>query len=291
MSEKIKTALAILIILLILPYIITYAIQGNILFEIGQDHASKMDRADEPTETLVGILANQISMDAPNEAIKAQAVIVRTEYYRRQESGTEQEKSLSMDELAKLWGNNRLQTNYEIAKKAVDDTAGEVLTYEKGFIQTAFHKVSAGATRAANHLNGEETPYLTSVSCGTDITSPDYLAVRFFPDDEFAETLGLSADIDFNETQIITDADEAGYVKTVTIGDFSISGDELRSTFDLTSPCFYIKEVEGQIRIVTKGMGHGIGLSQYAACELAKGGSSYEEILKYFFIGSELEKN
>lgn len=291
MSEKIKTALAILIILLILPYIITYAIQGNILFEIGQDHASKMDRADEPTETLVGILANQISMDAPNEAIKAQAVIVRTEYYRRQESGTEQEKSLSMDELVKLWGNNRLQTNYEIAKKAVDDTAGEVLTYEKGFIQTAFHKVSAGATRAADHLNGEETPYLTSVSCGTDITSPDYLAVRFFPDDEFAETLGLSADIDFNETQIITDADEAGYVKTVTIGDFSISGDELRSTFDLPSPCFYIKEVEGQIRIVTKGMGHGIGLSQYAACELAKGGSSYEEILKYFFIGSELEKN
>lgn len=291
MSEKIKTALAILIILLILPYIITYAIQGNVLFEIGQDRSSQTERTDEPTEVLIGILANQISMDAPKDAIKAQAVVVRTEYYRRQESGEEQEKSLSMEELAELWGSSRLQTNYEIAKNAVIETDGEVLTYEKKLIQTAFHKVSAGATRAAENLNGEATPYLASVTCGTDITSPDYLAVRFFPNDEFGNALGLSADIDFNDTQILIDADEAGYVKTVSIGDFSMSGDELRSILDLPSPCFYIKEVEGQIRIVTKGMGHGIGLSQYAACEQAKDGNSYEEILKYFFIGTELEKN
>lgn len=291
MSEKIKTILAILIILLILPYIITYAIQGNVLFETGQDRSQQTDEKDEPTEILVGILANQISMDAAEEAIKAQAVLVRTEYYRREESGVEQEKSLSMEELSQLWGSNRLQTYYETAKKAVTETAGEVLTYEDQLIQIAFHKVSAGATRAAENLNGEETPYLTSVVCGTDITSPDYLAVRFFSNDEFSAALGLSADIDFDETQILTDADEAGYIKTVTIGDDKMSGDELRSLLDLPSPCFYIKEVEGQIRIVTKGMGHGIGMSQYAACEQAENGASYEEILEYFFAGTKLEKN
>ena len=86
MSEKFKTILAILIILIVLPYIITYAIQGNALFQIGEadktTDSSDEESDREPTELLIGILAGQISMDAPVEAIKAQAVLVRTEYWR-----------------------------------------------------------------------------------------------------------------------------------------------------------------------------------------------------------------
>lgn len=297
MSEKLKTILAVVIILIILPYIITYAIQGNVLFQMGQGVGEKgsgstqeIKGSGEPTELLAGILAGQISMDAPKEAIKAQAVLVRTEYYRRLELGLEGEQPLSMEELRELWGSSRLQTNYETSNTAVKETAGEVLTYKDKLIQGAYHKVSAGETRKMEELNGEKTPYLISVSCGMDITSPDYLAVRFFEYEEFQKALGLSKKIDFEETQILSDADENGYVKTVTVGEDTISGDELREALDLSSPCFYIKEVEGKIRIVTKGKGHGIGLSQYAACEQAKNGADYEEILIYFFTGTKLEK-
>ena len=278
---------------MILPYIITYAIQGNALFEIGQGVGEKgvdeLEKNDDPTELLIGTLASQISMDAPIEAIKAQAVLVRTEYYRRKEKGMEAESSLSMDELGKLWGSSRLQTNYEIAGTAIKETAGEVLTYEDELIQSAYHKVSAGETRTMEQLNGEETPYLISVSCGTDITSPDYLAVRFFEHEEFKKALDLSENIDFDEEEITLEADETGYVKTVTIGEETFNGDELRDALELPSPCFYIKEVEGKIRIVTKGKGHGIGLSQYGACEQAERGADYKEILNYFFAGTKLE--
>lgn len=297
MSEKIKTILAILIILIILPYIITYAIQGNVLFQIGQgvgeedsDSDQEMKEGGEPTELLVGILSGQISMDAPKEAVKAQAVLVRTEYYRRMELGLEAEQSLSMEELSELWGSGRLQTNYEIASTAVKETAGEVLTCEGELIQNVYHKVSAGATREMKELNGEKTPYLTSVSCGMDITSPDYLAVRFFSHEEFQKALGISENTDFKETEILIEKDKNGYVKTVTVGEDTVSGDELREALELPSPCFYIKEVEGKIRIVTKGKGHGMGLSQYAACEQAKSGAGYEEILTCFFAGTKLEK-
>ena len=288
MSEKIKTILSILIILVILPYLITYALQGNGLFEIDSDKSQENATYEEQTEELTGILAGQIAMDSPEEAIRAQAVLVRTEYMRRQAAGETQEKSLSMEEMASLWGSQNLQKNYEIAKAAVADTAGEVLTYEGKPIFSAFHKVSAGSTRAVVQINGEKTPYLTSVVCGMDITSPDYLTVRFFSKKEFAEALDLPEDVDF---EILTaDADDAGYVKTVQIGDQSYTGDEVRSILELPSPCFYIKEVEEKMRVVVKGKGHGIGMSQYAACRQAQEGKKYDAILSYFFPETTLEK-
>lgn len=288
MSEKLKTILSILIILLILPYIITYALQGNQLFDIEGDKSQESIGDEEQTEVLIGILASQISMDAPTEAIRAQAVLVRTEYARRQITGEQQEKSLSMEELAALWGSQKLQTNYEIAKAAVTDTEGEVLTYGQKPIYTAFHKVSAGSTRAVEQLNGEKTPYLMSVVCGRDITSQDYLTVRFFSKEEFDEALGLTSDADLTDMRI--DADEAGYVKTVQINEKNFTGDELRELLELPSPCFYMKEIDEKIRLVVKGKGHGIGMSQYAACEQAKEGATYKDILKHFFPGTTLEK-
>ena len=180
MSEKVKTIISILIILVILPYIITYALQGNVMFDIGQNESQDGSEDEEQTEILAGILAGQIAMNAPKEALRAQAVLVRTEYMRRQSTGEQQEQSLTMEEMASLWGSKDLQTNYETAKAAVMDTVGEVLTYEGAPIMTAYHKVSAGSTRVAENLNGDETPYLASVTCGMDITSPDYLTVRFF---------------------------------------------------------------------------------------------------------------
>ena len=297
MSEKIKTVLSVLIILVILPYIITYALQGKPLFEIEAeigdeiktDDPQESSENEEQTEILTGILAGQIAMDAPKEAIRAQAVLVRTEYVRRENAGEAQEQPLSLDEMASLWGSQNLQKNYEIAKSAVTDTSGEILAYEGTPIFTAYHKVSSGSTRAADHMNGEKTPYLASVACEMDITSPDYLTIRFFSKKEFTEALGLSGDADLAGLE--ADTDEAGYVKTIEIDEKSITGDEVRGLLELPSPCFYIKEVEGKVRIVGKGKGHGFGMSQYAACEQAKEGETHETILKYFFPGTTLEKS
>jgi stage II sporulation protein D len=41
---------------------------------------------------------------------------------------------------------------------------------------------------------------------------------------------------------------------------------------------------------VTKGVGHGLGLSQYTANEMAKEGKNYKEILQFFFEGTEVKE-
>ena len=42
--------------------------------------------------------------------------------------------------------------------------------------------------------------------------------------------------------------------------------------------------------IIGGGYGHGVGLSQNGANYLGKNGSSYEEILKFFYTGIEIKK-
>lgn len=288
MSEKIKTILSVLIILIVLPYIITYALQGKRLLEQKENHIAQNNETEEEIKRLTGILAGQIEMDAPKEAILAQAVLVRTEDERRKNVDETEEKSLSLEEMEILWGSDRLQENYETARAAVEETSGEILTYDSNPIIPSFHKVSAGATREIESMNGEETPYLDSVACGMDITSPDYLTIRFFSKKEFLE--GLNLEKEANPTSFSVETDEAGYVKKMMFGDKEFSGDEVRQLLGLPSPCFYIKEIENQMRIVVKGKGHGIGMSQFAACKMAEKGDSYKEILDYFFPNTKLQQ-
>ena len=67
-----------------------------------------------------------------------------------------------------------------------------------------------------------------------------------------------------------------------------MAGEEFRKVLDLNSSCFTIEESEGKIRITTKGLGHGIGLSQFNANEMAKNGDDYQKILTYYFKNIEL---
>ncbi|MDO5725961.1 MAG: SpoIID/LytB domain-containing protein [Tissierellia bacterium] len=54
----------------------------------------------------------------------------------------------------------------------------------------------------------------------------------------------------------------------------------------------YIKNaertVEGNIKFVGKGYGHGVGMSQYGAVEMAKRGYNYIDILKFYYPGTEI---
>ena len=54
------------------------------------------------------------------------------------------------------------------------------------------------------------------------------------------------------------------------------------------SACFTITQLGENVRIVTRGLGHGYGLSQNEARAMAQEGTSYEEILQYFFPGTTL---
>ncbi|MDZ7845932.1 MAG: hypothetical protein U5L96_03675 [Owenweeksia sp.] len=64
----------------------------------------------------------------------------------------------------------------------------------------------------------------------------------------------------------------------------------MRRKFNLRSTFFDVTEGPGnQVTLKGRGYGHGVGLSQDGAMEMARRGYSYREIIDYYYEGVELE--
>ena len=289
------------------PYIITLLFQGNETSTGAEGTGQIMEKRLLPQEKkdgqeideeeyLAGIVAEQIALDSQPEAIKAQAVIARTSLVCALENDEELPASMSREEMLSLWGQNGFEQNYRVLDEALAATQGEILVWKEKPIQAAFHAVSAGKTRDAKEALGVERPYLSSVDSSIDIPSHDFLKVIYMEKKDLADKLNQTCkEAGLTEESVtqgisVTKRDSGDYALEVSVGAQSMTGEEFRECLDLNSACFSIKEVEGKMRIVTKGMGHGVGLSQYGANEMAKAGSGYEEILNYYYQYVTIEK-
>ena len=112
------------------------------------------------------------------------------------------------------------------------------------------------------------------------------------PDNEQAK-----AGVSFEDLEI-TKYDSAGYVSEMRIGQTVCTGDQFRDALSLPSGAFSFSEGEASdagaadtVKITTTGKGHGLGMSLWTAQQMAEEGKTYEEILAFFFEGTELRKD
>lgn len=264
--------LTILLLLLLIPLFLTIFCQNMQLEEL-LGNVNRTAEKEEDADMLFCIVAKEISADAPEECIKAQCVIARTNLKAAEETGTELPGQMTMGELQELWGDYFSEAEGKI-REAIQETDGETLQYRNHYIYAAYHAVSAGNTRNMEELYPDlDMPYLSGVACYEDAQAPDYLSVLYL-DQEIT----------------IEEKDSAGYVTKAQMNGKSYTGEELRGELGLKSANFTVTELEpGKVRIVTKGHGHGFGLSQYTAQKMAEKGEDYRKILQYFFPGTELE--
>lgn len=283
MRQKVKKMSCYVIIILLLPYIITVFLNGPSIetsarvddtYVTVKQKDQEVDMSIE--EYCIGRIAKEIPIAYEEEAIKAQAVLVRTAVYKKiKETGSDtvlEEEFWTIKEMEKQWGAVKYASNYDKIEKAWKETEGQVLMYGESLATTPFCRLSNGSTRDGKEvLGGEEYPYLKVKECPLDIESKEQI-----------QTIVL----DEMEAEI-TGSDTAGYVTSVKVGQESVSGEEFRTAYGLASSCFTLQKYEEKLRVVTRGVGHGLGMSQYTANEMAKDKKTYEEILAYFFEGTE----
>lgn len=241
-------------------------------------------------EYIMGVIPAYLSGEDA-EADKAMAVLIRTYlYYQIQEKKSEkllaEELSLtylSAEERKILWG-EFFSEEYQRVQKAVSDTVGEVLFVgegkEKQVIYPYFHTLSAGGTRGR-----ADASYLKEAVCEADRTADGFLTFLVFGREETLDKLAvlgyLSTEADFS--LIRCEYDRGLYVKTVFLGDWSVSSEDFQKLFGLRSAAFEIEEYHEGIRILTRGCGSGYGASLNMIRMLALQGKSYQEILSVFF--------
>lgn len=304
MREKLKMLLSFLCIMLFLPYICTVFFQNTGKTEqtfVNTVSPQQPMKKKDIEQLLIGVVAAQISPGCETETYKAQAVLARTYLYQlvkeQGETSLEVEKLsqyMSMGEMERRYGSELRKEFYQQLSSAVNETEGITIKYQGNYIEPFFYAVSSGKSRDGNTaFHSENYGYLKVTENPYDILADNYVKVVRISKKEMADKINAAIQSSLSEQQLLSQInilqrDEADYVTELTVAGQKMAGEEFRHLLDLNSSCFYLEEVDESIQITTKGLGHGIGMSQYNANELAKEGKSYEEILRYYFQNIEL---
>lgn len=288
--NKIKLFFAFLIILFLLPYIISVFINGK--------NAVQGADSDNASVYLAEMLAGETDGGCEIEALKAQAVVLRTELYRTEkEKQTILDKCLTQTQMKKKWG-PKYEENLKKCQQAAQETKGIVLWYHETFAWAPFHQSSNGKTRDVQEVLGNaDYPYITAKECPLDKAAEDEIQVHLI---EYKEIQKRCREFLVAEEQKkaengygyedfeIQEWDSSGYVRKMRIGETICTGDQFRDALKLPSSSFSFYEGPHGLKIATVGKGHGFGMSQWTAQEMAKDGKNYEEILQFFYEGTEL---
>lgn len=317
LEQKFKSAAAFLVILILLPYIVSVFVNGaDVREEDGGDIYVKVKVPDTEeadglaeirwTDYLAGILAEEISEDCEIETLKAQAVLIRTQIYRTVGDAEDKiltESYLSREEMEDKWGAENYQKYHDRYIRAVEETDDTVLMYGDSYAWTPFHQSSSGMTRsAAEVLGSKDYPYIALRECPLDKEADNEIRTFRFSYDEIqdlcrdflvaAEDGEKAAQGYTFEDFEIRSCDSAGYVSELRIGNTLCTGDQFRDALSLPSSAFTLSEDgEDGLKITTTGKGHGMGMSIWTADQMAREGKTYEEILAFFFEGTELRND
>lgn len=256
---------------------------------------------------LVGVVRAEMPASFELEALKAQAVAARTyTLYKIQTGGNHGDDAdictdstccqayIAEDRARENWGDDA-DANEAKIEAAVHDTDGETILYDGTPILAVFHSSSAGQTRSAGEVWVNDLPYLQAVSSPEQGDAiPNYYSRAEFTAEEFREKVtaalpeaDLSGEMDTWLRNAVTDT--AGSVETVEVGGVTVKGSTLRSILSLRSACFEWEVQEGKLVFFVTGFGHGVGMSQYGANQMAAEGASYREILTHYYTGVTVE--
>lgn len=244
-----------------------------------------------PLEDYVeSVVAAEVGTDWEIEALKAQAVIARTyAVYKKTAVTNRSMYHLTSSVLNQVYKGNNSHFKVTFAVRA---TEGEILTYNGKPIEALYHSTCGGRTENPEEVFGKKIPYMKSVESRCDL-SPYWVWERKIPISEIEKALNLSGIKDL----YIKSTTSTGRAKDITVkreeGDTTIKATDLRRLLGwnrLPSTYFEIKKNGDSIVFEGKGYGHGVGLCQWSALQMAAEGKSYREILAFFYPETEIKQ-
>jgi len=244
---------------------------------------------------LKGVVPLEISPNWHPEALKVQAVIARTYALYQRQANLGKEYDVQASTADQVYG-GRMKEN-PLADQAVAETRGLVLTFDGQLILSAYHSTSAGPTENAVDVWGIDLPYLKGVSCPFDQNSPYYQWSKSIPMDTVQKAL-RTAGYSIGTIASLTPFrwTEAGRISEIRLihsgGELILKAEDFRRILgytELPSTRFRIEKIGREIQLQGHGYGHGVGLCQWGAKEMAEMGYRYDRILKYYYPGVRVE--
>lgn len=236
-----------------------------------------------------GVVASEVGINWPEEALKAQAVLARTyavAHIIRNRTNNFYDVTSSVFHQV-----YREDEGTEEVEKAVKDTRGQILIYQGEPIMAFYHACSVGKTEDPKEVFGREYPYLKPVEVPST-PSPYTLWEKKISFDVLKKALLMDK---ISEVKIVSYTN-TGRVKEIEFSDGKnkklVKATDLRRLLHWTAlPSTMIKSIkveEDGVVFEGNGYGHGVGMCQWCAFQMAQEGKNYKEILQYFYPGTEI---
>lgn len=270
-------------------------------------------------EYLYAVVPSEMPASYELEALKAQAVCARSYAYNQSRDYAYPEYQAHVDDSTsfQVYGNSAEQ---ESTIRAVNETCGEKVWYCEQVATTYYYSTSCGKSASitawGSGLN-ESNQYLQSIEiCNEkgeayEATLPWYRWIATVPEQTMSDLIELNTKTEIGNllALTITKTGDGGIVQEITAvgttgkvivetenkirsalggSGYTIEkqdGKIVNSSKLLPSAFFTVEKQNGNYVIRGGGYGHGIGMSQNGANEMAKQGKNYQQILTTFYTG------
>lgn len=251
---------------------------------------------------IVCVLAAEMPYTFHTEALKAQAVAARSYCLYKLVNGNSHENGadictdyahcaayVSEGELIDKYGKTVTERILTKIKNAVNETKGQIITWRGEVALAVFHSSSYKKTESSKNIWGGDVPYLVSVSTPeadrvSTVTLTNGQISKLFSSQSVIKLDGASVKDGLHSV-----INESGRHDYLCFNGTAVKAKLLRSDYGFRSLNFeYEKTADGYVFTV-HGHGHGVGMSQYGANEMAKNGSLYDEILKHYYTGVDIQ--
>jgi stage II sporulation protein D len=267
---------------------------GSLAADVDSDDSNALQLVNTvPLETYVaGVVASEYTLD-DTEGMKAMAVVART--YALQGATASNGSYDHVDHVQSQVYRGVGSITAE-ARSAAEATRGEVLTHDGRIIQAVYSSSSGGHT--ANNEDvwdaDEELPYLRGKRDPYDTASPhgDWQASVSRP--VLLRALSRHYGLDVNgfllgdrsadgRVETVDLLGTNGSTRTVSSNDFRLAVNRSLSGVNLKSTLFDARRSGDRYVFEGQGFGHGVGLSQWGAHEMANRGFGYRDILAFYY--------
>lgn len=273
---------------------LTFEPVGHLLGWAGQSYRGRIQFVASDDQLLVinvvdvenylrGVVPSEMMASWPAEALKAQAVAARTYTLA----------SLDADGAYDICATIECQVYAGAAAenprtdRAIEETRGLVLTYAGDLARTHYHSDSGGVLASSAEVWGNRVPYLAGRN---DVSSPSpHRSWRHTFDSARLERLlsGRGHRLGRLTSIRITAYSESGRAVAAefigTNGRAVVAGASLTSLFRAAGLKSTRFTMTGPLTARGDGWGHGVGMSQYGARQLASAGYGFEQILHFYY--------
>ncbi|MGO1579779.1 MAG: SpoIID/LytB domain-containing protein [Peptoniphilaceae bacterium] len=248
----------------------------------------------EMEDYLKGVLPKEILSNAPEEALKSQAIVSRS--FAFSNINKYKKYGYNLDDTTNCQVYKGKSAEEQSTNKAVDETNNIYIRYNGEVANAIFGSSSGGFTASVEDVwGGNEIPYLKSFEDPYSNAKKWEFAISLKDLEKKLKNNGLElGNIVGIKIKVFDKSKRAKVIEVITNKNvLELSGNKIRSILgssNLKSTLMTIIITDGNIIFSGTGYGHGVGMSQDGAVQMAKEGKSCRDILSFYFPNTSIDK-